>query len=403
MPLTIKQKVTKARMMLMRDFPFFGSLAMQLNVQENAALAGPTACTDGNAIYYNAEFFDGLSLSQLQFVLAHEAMHCAHLHHVRREEREPKKWNSACDYAINPLLKDRGLDMPPKALFDECWRDHSAEKVYAALPDGDGGGGDPTNPDPGGCGGVCDPKAQQDTEDGADGDSGAQDAQAQQPPTQQTVEEQERKWKRAVADAAQVEQKMAGSLPAGLEEWISDFLEPRRDWREELRDLLTRITKDDYSWRQPSRRFIMHGLYLPSQYSESAGHVVIAVDTSGSISSEMLAQFGGEIQSILEDVEPSKVSIIYCDTQINDVQTFDDTDALDDWSHSCKGRGGTLVAPVFDWIDDNDEDGPPDALVYLSDLYVGDFPEAEPEYPVIWACPVADNVAPIGDTVHLID
>jgi hypothetical protein len=67
--------------------------------------------TDGVSLYYNPEFVDTLNSATLAGVLAHEVMHPALQHHVRRSRRDPKRWNEACDYAINPLLLDAGRVM----------------------------------------------------------------------------------------------------------------------------------------------------------------------------------------------------------------------------------------------------------------------------------------------------
>jgi predicted metal-dependent peptidase len=62
-----------------------------------------------------------------------------------------------------------------------------------------------------------------------------------------------------------------------------------------------------------------------------------------------------------------------------------------------KGGGGTDFRPVFDRIAEEPE--PPNALVYLTDLY-GSFPDQAPAYPVIWAAN-NDQTGPFGETVHL--
>lgn len=451
MKMTTEQRVTRGRAVLMRNFPFFGSLVMQLQMEPATHL--PTAATDGEKIFYNPEWVEGLTTDELLFVLAHEAAHCAHLHQLRRQDRDNDLWNIACDYAINGLLTERGLKMPEEGLLDERFGHDSAEKIYAQLQDK--AQQQPAEQD-GDAGGGGNQEQQQEQEgkgqsDGGDGntpqqaegeqspDSGDGNAQPQQPTgdgntqqqgsagagqpqapvndpgkcgavmdaphdaahmDEQIAQQQERKWTRAVADAAQIEAKV-GSMGGYLEEWVKDFLEPKRDWRDELRDCLTRVTKDDYSWRQPARRFISHGLYLPSQHSESAGHVVIAVDTSGSISSKWLQQFGGEIDHILEDVAPTLVTVLYCDTRINEVQQYE-RDEFNEWTHSCKGRGGTRTKPVFDWIAEHEDDEPVEALVYLTDLVTHDLPKDDADFPVIWAC-TTNRVAPSGRTIHLKD
>ncbi len=86
--------------------------------------------TDGVSLYYNPEFVDTLNSATLAGVLAHEVMHPALQHHVRRSGRDPRRWNEACDYAINPLLLDAGLSLPDGVLIDHRFRGMSAEQIY---------------------------------------------------------------------------------------------------------------------------------------------------------------------------------------------------------------------------------------------------------------------------------
>jgi predicted metal-dependent peptidase len=97
-------RIQKARTTLLLDHPFFGTLLFRLGAQARNSIA--TMATDGVSLYFNPEFVDSLSSAELIGVLAHETMHPALQHHTRRSGRKPKRWNMACDYAINPLLVD---------------------------------------------------------------------------------------------------------------------------------------------------------------------------------------------------------------------------------------------------------------------------------------------------------
>jgi len=89
--------------------------------------------TDGVSLFYNPEFVETLNAATLAGNLAHEVMHPALHHHVRRSGRDPKRWNVACDYAINPLLVDAGLSLPEGVLIDDRFRGMSAEQIYNLL------------------------------------------------------------------------------------------------------------------------------------------------------------------------------------------------------------------------------------------------------------------------------
>ena len=119
---------TQARTTLLLDHPFFGSLLFRLKGREQRSI--PTMATDGVSLYYNPEFVDTLNSATLAGVLAHEVMHPALQHHLRRSKRDPRRWNEACDYAINPLLLDAGLSLPDGVLVDQRFRGMSAEQIY---------------------------------------------------------------------------------------------------------------------------------------------------------------------------------------------------------------------------------------------------------------------------------
>ena len=221
--LTHAVRIQKARTALLLDHPFFGSLLFRLGGRASKSIQ--TMATDGVSLFYNPAFVDTLNAAELAGVLAHEVMHPALQHHTRRGDRDRKRWNMACDYAINPLLLDAGIALPKDVLIEHRFRGMSAERIYnlideqqdqdnsngegenadGAASGGDGGrqpdkksaDGDPTAPaTPGGFGQVLDAPQPE----GDDGD---------------TVAEQAREWKIAVEQAENVA-KLAGRLPAGV-------------------------------------------------------------------------------------------------------------------------------------------------------------------------------------------
>jgi len=129
-------RIIKARTSLVLKHPFFASLALRLNVQEDYSCH--TAWTDGKVFAYNPHYVNILSPEKLEGMAAHVVMHPACSHHRRRHQREPKKWNQACDYAINWILLDAGITLPDGYLYLEEYRGKSAETVYEILQQGEG-------------------------------------------------------------------------------------------------------------------------------------------------------------------------------------------------------------------------------------------------------------------------
>jgi predicted metal-dependent peptidase len=362
---------------------FLATLALRLVPGVDWAV--PTMAADGRSLALNPEFVMGLAADELLACVAHEVMHSALGHHARRGHRDPRRWNVACDLAINPILLDAGFTLPAGRLLPgegayadlPCGR--SAEEYYELLPDppgrgtpqesrpnADDAGAQPSSAgaDPGGCGAVIEPA----------GGSPAE------------VRRSEAEWREAVAQAEQVA-RQRGTLPAGLARSIEVALHAHVDWREVLRSFVSSCARNDYAWSPPNRRFIQAGLYLPSLRSEELGEIVLAVDTSGSVGPEDLARFAAEAQAILESFDCT-LTILYHDAEVQQVQRWGS------WDGPLKlepvGGGGTSHVCVFEWVAAHADD--PTCVVCLTDLYT-EFPGRAPLVPVLWAV-VGTNSSP---------
>jgi predicted metal-dependent peptidase len=394
---TAATRIQKARTTLLLDHPFFGSLLFRLKGRENRSIA--TMATDGVSLYYNPEFVDTLNSATLAGVLAHEVMHPALQHHLRRSKRDPRRWNEACDFAINPLLLDAGLSLPDGILVDHRFRGMSAEQIYN-LREAE------AQPQPGGQKSASDGAG---TESGETSEKQGSTNEATAPVTEggigqvldaplpgeetPSVEEQAREWSVAVNQAVTLS-KQAGKTPVGLDRTLEGAAEAAVDWRELLRRLWSDTIPADSSWMRPNRRHIWNGLYLPGVVREGVGEIAIAVDCSGSVNGRLLRLFEAEVCSILEGQRPQCVHILYFDTEVHKVETYQAGEPV---HLNPVGGGGTDFGPCFDWLDEHGIQ--PQTLVFLTDL-CGTFPENEPAYPVIWAS-TERRKAPFGSVVPM--
>ena len=85
----VADRIIVARVGLLLRHPFFGNMATRLKV-ENCDDWCPTAATDGKHLFYNTQFFNALSNKEIEFVIAHEILHCVFDHIIRREDRDPE-------------------------------------------------------------------------------------------------------------------------------------------------------------------------------------------------------------------------------------------------------------------------------------------------------------------------
>jgi predicted metal-dependent peptidase len=153
-------------------------------------------------------------------------------------------------------------------------------------------------------------------------------------------------------------------------------------WRALLAQYLAQAARDDYTWLRPSRRTQGKSgeVIWPSLRSHS-GEIHVAIDVSGSVGEQDLAEFLGELNA-LKGTLPVRITLFACDSDLAEGAPwiFEPWDELR-LPRQFAGGGGTSFAPVFEWIARQDRH--PDALVYFTDAE-GEFPEEAPAYPVLW-------------------
>lgn len=392
-------RLSAARMQLVLDHPFLGALALRLPLVP--ATWCRTTASDARRLFYNPRWIANLSKSQVAFALAHEALHCALGHFARRGHRIKRKWDLACDFAINPLLIDEGLSPPPEAVAPDLFRGMSAEEIYPCLDDthddselldehlweGDTGGeGGQGAREAQGPGARRFPAAESQSAGRKHGSTGVGDAgQASEPPRPAPLSARERealrrKWQRYLAAAAQ-QARQAGKLSGPCSRLVDETLGGEISWRALLAQFLSQNARDDYGWQRPSRRSsgASGEPLFPALYSR-AGEIVVALDVSASITDGEFADFLGEL-SALKGALPLAVTLLACDAQLTmPPMRFEPWEAVA-LPANLRGGGGTSFAPVFAWVEKAGIR--PDALVYFTDGE-GEFPENPPDYPVLW-------------------
>lgn len=387
-------RMTAARTRLLLDFPWFGSLAMRLAIEPDASI--PTFQTNGTVLKYNPETVEKYTDPELTAIVGHEVMHCALLHPFRRGNRDRKIWNQACDYSINPEIVRSGMKLPADALIDPQYDGLSADVIYAQLaknkPQPDPNGSQQSQGNAGDQG----PSTGEVSDAPADA-PGTGDAQGNNQGTNQQEVMTEADWKIAAEQANDVA-KGCGKLPGGVEEKVKQARANAADWRAILRDFVEHTIPSDYSWTSPNRRHVANGIYLPGMIRENLGHIVVAVDTSGSIDEKLLAAFCTELNAIVNEARADGVTVLYCDTKVQRKEEFQQDEEI---TLTATGRGGTAFQPVFDEV--STWDTPPVCLIYFTDLDSSDTP-AEPDYPVLWATDLSvTQQGPFGQTVRIAE
>ena len=399
MTLSAEQRVQKAHVALMKDpkYCLYSGIFMvgETSIKDDV----PTACTDGRNTMYGREFVEKLTDKQLRAVILHENLHKAFRHittwrHLYEEHAQLA--NMACDFVINLMIHDSDtsgtfVKLPDSALLDHKYRGWDAGSVFKDLMQqaqggsvhvktaGDQVGRDIPVEEGSGYGGLDD----HDWEGG-----------------KEMSNEEKEKLARDVDQALRQGAILAGKLSANIPREVSEALEAKIDWREAMREFVTSfcMDKDESTWRRPNRRWIDQDVYMPSLIGESVGRIVVAIDMSGSIGSEEIGQFLGEVRKICETVRPEGIDLIYWDTDVCSHEKYEQ-DQLDNLLSSTKpkGGGGTDVACVPIYMRDHKIKA--ECSVILTDGYLGgDWG--------VWDCPtlwgITSNVtSDIGKTIHI--
>ena len=124
------RRVSECVTALLRDQPFFGSLALRLPIRPDAARE--TLASDGREIRYSPDWVANTDADLIKTAIGRVVLACALKHHTRRGERDPARWQQASQLVTHGLLRDAGFKLPPDA---EAWDGISVEQAYDRLPE----------------------------------------------------------------------------------------------------------------------------------------------------------------------------------------------------------------------------------------------------------------------------
>ncbi|MBT4080657.1 MAG: hypothetical protein HOE82_08600 [Gammaproteobacteria bacterium] len=353
----------QAQMALLAIEPFVATVMLNLHHQYNDDI--PTAQTQGTKVEYNAQFFLNLSKKERIFLIAHETWHVIlqHTSLARLGERNEKIWNIAGDYVINRMLNDQNLGkMPEPGLLSLAFNNMSTEEVYDEIKD-------------------------------SNIDEMLPNFVPDVIPKELDPDQQLEITQAIIQASEQLNDEQRSEMPDFIKEMLNKILRPQHDWKSQLREFVSARTKNDYSWSRPNRR-MPDDIYLPSLFSETPETIVVAIDTSGSITTEELTTFLSEIKAIHEDVRPLNTVIFPIDTQVHTVYNYNEYDDIPT-SIPMEGRGGTAFQPAFNEADKHS----PSCMIYLTDLYAPD-PKV-PSFPTLWVSTTPHKRGPFGRTIYL--
>lgn len=395
-----ERKLQKAKITLMRSPKFALLQGVMMVGRTSVADDVPTACTNGRDEKYGRKFVAMLSDKELAFVVAHEVSHKMYRHLTtwkRLHDENHKLANQACDYVINYMLKEldpnedviampKFKDGPLKGermgLYDAQFKGMNSKQVFDIL------------------------KQKQDEDDGG-GDGGGlddHDWDGAQEMSEEDKKTLEREIDQAIRQGVMAHEKAHGKGAGGIGREIDEHLEPKVNWREELREYVkaTCHNKDTSSWRRVNRRYLSTGTYMPSMIGEKVGHIVVGIDTSGSIGGRELDEFLAEVKGVAEEVSPEVVDLIYWDGEVAGHEKYEGAEVSNIVSSTkpC-GGGGTDPSCVSKYL--RDENIKPECIIILTDGYVPNW-GSEWTAPTMWVVVGGnDGLADNGKTIHIRD
>ena len=360
--MTLNQRIQAANIDCMRH-PQYALLSGVICMgKSEVSKTTPTAATNGRDKKYGEAFIQPLNRKQLRYLVLHENFHVALKHCIlyRRETKAmPRLANIAQDYVVNALIEELDPDFtfverPTDTLcIDRKYFGWSFPQVLNDLlkqgrkePDKDGNGG---------------------------GDDFDEPIDVHEDPVFDDAEDEQQHSKNvddANRQGEMLARKLAGKNKGGRDifgtakERTTNYVEAMQDW-------LVSVCSGDENSRfcPPNKRMLASGYIMPSHFNETVGELILAPDTSGSMSPYYRLIFG-EIARMLSQVRPEAVRILWWDNEVCGDQVFKPVD-YEQIATLLKpqGGGGTTPQVVVDYILHHKINAK--AIVWLTDGYLG--------------------------------
>jgi len=344
----VLDKIIVARVGLLLRHPFFGNMATRLVIKEASDWC-PTAATDGRHLFYSVPFFAKMSNKEVEFVIAHEILHCVYDHMTRREDRDAMLHNIAADYIVNNTLVRDGIGEKPadipiyqdfkyegwtsEAVYDELYKKADKEELKQL-------------------GKLLDEHIDWEKGDGQS-KSGSKDGKGSKPSySKEELSKIRDEIKENMMSAAQA--AGAGKTPKEIERMIKNLTEPKMNWREILRQQIQSTIRNDYSFARPSRRGWHTGAILPGMQFDETIDICIAIDMSGSIGNEQAEDFLGEVQGIMQEYKDYNIKLWCFDTAVYNEQDFTADNGSELSEYKVTGGGGTDFMANWEYMKEND-------------------------------------------------
>jgi predicted metal-dependent peptidase len=354
-----QQSLSKISKELMLKEPYYGFFLIMLNKLWDSKRV-PTAGVSKNGINYqlaiNPEFWESLSEEHKYGLLKHELLHIAFGHLTTFFKFSDRKLaNVAMDMEINQYIDNQYL--PEGGINIDDYEDLNLDRkagcryYYDKLKQLQ----DEKNKN-----GTCGNEPMDELLDNIESGNIPDHSTWEEFDNLSEAEKQliERQLQKVLADAQEQTIKKRGTVPGEIEGLIivEEIVKPKFNWRGYIRRFTGVSTKvfTKKIRRKENRRFSDN----PGLKVKMRQHMLLAIDTSGSVSDTELQEFMGEIFHIYKcGVD---ITIVQCDTTIKSIEPYKGKLEM-----NVTGRGGTEFDPVLEYFNENQKKYT--SLVYFTD------------------------------------
>lgn len=357
---------------LMLEEPFYGSFLSMLNKEwvpaDSNIKTMAIAFKNGNYhLLINEAFWDSISVIQRKGLLKHELIHIGFSHPTDFRHLSNKELaNVAQDLEINQYIDPKALPEGSLSIDDPMYqvkgqslspRDGTLnyyKHLLLVLEEEKNNGGGPLTDL---INDLRDNKNQSGNNWSTNHSNWQKDFDVSEAETKLAKAQMEHTMK----EVAKQTQKSRGTIPGEFAELIEDLKRnepPKFNWKAYLRRFAGGGTK---VFTKKLRRKANHRFPgMPGLKIKQKRHILVAIDTSGSVSNDELVEFFQEIDHIYKT--GTEVTVIQADTAISNIAEYDPKKDV-----KVHGRGGTDFVPVVDYYNDNTKKYT--CLIYFTDGY----------------------------------
>jgi len=342
---TIQDQLSRISKTLIFTEPFYGIflIGLQKEFSKQCATAGVGKHGIGMRLVINPDFFGDLSELHQQGLLKHELLHIAFGHLILSDKYPNKKlFNIAADIEINQYIDSDML--PAGGLTLDTFKNEiilpkkaGTDKYYKLLQE-------KMNED-----GTSYCESLQSILDQMDGNSQYchkewEEVTELPEAAKKLVQKQ---YEHQMKTTAEEIQKKHGTIPGELAEIIERLFKvepPKFNWKQYLKRFINNASK--IYTKKLRRKYNKRYSGNPGLKIKHKNHVLVGVDTSGSVSSSELVEFMNELVHMHKT--GNRITVAQFDTNLTSVEDFN---PKKNWE--IKGRGGTCFQPVTDHYNEN--------------------------------------------------